>query len=150
MRIAVQVPSLLRRYAIWAGAGGWNLNRAALLLAVHPFDSHLQTIEPFARGNEERLPVLTAKADVGSPRLRHINLLDLLARRGEDGHPFAREINVALAINRHSVRAHFAEQLLLCDRAVRLNPVAICLSRADVSHVKSLGIRGADDAVRLL
>src|SRR5262249_29610330 len=121
-----------------------------LSLAPYAGDAHLEGVKALARRDEEGLPVLAADADVRRPRLRDVDLLDLLARLVEDGHALARQVNVALLVDGHPVGAHLAEQPLVLERPVGLDVVGERLLPGDVGHVQGLAVRGADDAVGLL
>src|SRR4051812_45185033 len=102
---------------------------------VGAFHSHLHPVHLFARGDEEQVPVGTAKSHVGGPRLWNRNIRQPSSRLIKDGHAFACEVNVAFSIDRHSVRSQFTEERLIRQAPVRIYGVRICLPRADIRHV---------------
>ena len=104
------------------------------------FHAHLQPIDVLARGNEKQVAILAAESDVGRPRFRHVDVFDLLARLVEHGYAPAGEINVAFVVECHAVGTQFAEQPLVCERAVGLNVVSVGPARADVGDVKRVAV----------
>src|SRR5438045_1868013 len=79
------------------------------------------------------------------------DLLDLPARLVEHRNAVStREVEIAPVVDRHAVRAQFAEQAPIPQRAVWLDVVGVRLVGADVGDVQHLAVRGPDDAVRLV
>ena len=76
-------------------------------------------------------------------------MLDLFSGLVEHGHAFAGEVEIALGVERHAVRAEFAAQAFVRQRAVRLDVVGVGFARLDVGHEKRFAVRRADDAVGL-
>src|SRR5689334_3296301 len=85
---------------------------ASVLLAAHLFDVHLHRVDRLAGGDEQRVAVLAAEADVGGPRLGDVDLLDLVAALAVDADALAGEVDVPLVVDRHAVGAELAEELL--------------------------------------
>ncbi len=124
--------------------------RLKKLLTIHPFDGHANGVEVFAGGDEKCVAVFAAETDVSGPRFLDIDMLDLFAGGVEDGDTLASKVNITLVVDGHAIRAEFAEELFVLERAIGLDLIAIGFPRADVGHVKDFAVGSADDAVRLL
>src|SRR5438105_9479597 len=71
------------RFAAWFGGRKAQSPRS---LAPDPFNTQAHAVQGLAGGDEERLPVLAAEADIGRPRLVHGDVLDLFAFTVEYGY----------------------------------------------------------------
>ena len=108
-----------------------NTNAGERFINLHP---HLQSVNIFARGDEEQVAVFAAEGDVRGPRLGHVDVFDLLPGLVEHGHAAAGEIHVAFAIEGHAVRAKIAEECLVRKRAIRLDGIAVGLACRNVGN----------------
>ena len=75
------------------------------------FYPHSQTVDRGLCRDKECMPVGAAEGDVGRPAGIDGDVLDLLAGGIEDRNPPASQVNVALVVDSHAVRAHRAEKL---------------------------------------
>lgn len=119
------------------------------LLASDAFHPHTQAKQLVGGGDDERLPVFAAEADVGGPGGGNGNVPDPFPFRVEHRHSHPGEIEVPFAVDRHPVRSHLTEELLAREGPVGLDGVAIRFAGADIGDVEEFSVRGADDAVRL-
>src|SRR5262245_48507353 len=61
----------------------------SFLLAIYALHLHAQAVQPFAGGDKQRLPILSAETNIARPGLRNVNLLDLLALGIEHRYAFS-------------------------------------------------------------
>lgn len=122
---------------------------AELFGRIRPFEFQIDGVKPLARRDEQGLMILATKADVGCPRFRNSNMFDLLSIGRKNNHAFARQINVSLLIQCHSVRAEFASERFIRQTAVGVDVVSPGLVCSNVGNKKSRPVGRADDAVGL-
>src|SRR5580765_1904925 len=86
-----------------------------VLLAADAFNTHAQSIEALAGGNEQHVPVLSAEANISGPRFRNFHVLEPLSLSIKYQDAIASQVYVTLVIDRHSIGAWFTEQLFVCQ-----------------------------------
>ena len=81
---------------------GYTLERTVkhlvLQILTDALDFHLKSIYGLRCSNEQRLLTFTAKADIGSPWLVNIDVVDLFSRCIKYSHSFAGKVYVTLPI----------------------------------------------------
>src|SRR5690348_15857766 len=78
-------------------------------LAADALDPQAQAVPTLAGGDDRRMPVLAAEADVFRARLVHLHVLHLLAVPVEHRHPLTRQVDGALVVQHRPVRSLRAE-----------------------------------------
>ena len=116
-------------------------------LAADAFDFRADSVNTCGGGDKQQLPVLAAETNIRGPTFRHIDVFDLFAALVEYAHALAGQVDVALIVDCHAVGTERAEELLVFQRSVGLNIVAISFVGPDIGNIKDFAVGRADDAI---
>jgi len=131
------------------GFGGF-CGTPSLCALSNAFYAHAQGVKSFGGGYKKGPLIFASETDVGRPAFRYGDYADLLPFPVEDRYPhFPCEVKIARAVDRHSVRSHFAEKTLVGECSIGLNAVAKDLSSPDIGYKEQLAVCGSYDSVRL-
>lgn len=93
--------------------------------------------------------LLSTEGDIRCPRLRNLDGLDQSPGGVENQDPFASEIQIALPIEGHPIRALLAEKAFISERPIASDGILVGLARADIGDEERFAVGGANDAIGL-